>query len=202
MEIIGAGFGRTGTLSLRSALEHLGYAPCYHMLEVFQKPQHAEVWQQALLGEAPDWTRFLADYRAGVDWPICHFWRELAVAFPEARFILTRRDSEAWYASISQTIFDSVLKAGPAEGVRGTQQRMAHVLLDKAFQGRFDKDHVIAVYEAHNRTVANAFGPERLLVYEVSEGWEPLCRFLGCATPSEPFPRTNSTAEFRARIGR
>jgi hypothetical protein len=136
-----------------------------------------------------------------VDWPVCHFWRELAQQFPAAKFILTRRDSEAWYASISQTIFDGILNAGPAEGVRGAQQRMARVLLEKVFGQRFDKAHVIAVYEAHNRAVAAALGPDRLLTYDVAEGWDPLCRFLQCRVPAEAFPRTNSTAEFRARIG-
>ena len=201
MEVIGAGFGRTGTLSLRTALETLGYAPCYHMLEVFQQPQHSEIWLQALLGEPPAWNQFLAGYRAGVDWPVCHFWRELAQQFPHAKLILTRRDSEAWYASISQTIFEGILHSGPAEGARGLQQRMARVLLAKVFDDRFDKDHVIAVYEAHNRAVAAALGPDRLLTYDVAEGWEPLCHFLRCTVPAEPFPRTNSTAEFRERIG-
>ena len=200
VDVIGAGFGRTGTLSLRTALERLGYAPCYHMLEVFQRPQHAQIWRQALLGELPDWQGFLADYRAGVDWPVCHFWRELAEQFPRAKFILTQRDSESWYASITQTIFEGILKSPPAEGARGAQQAMARVLLEKVFGQRFDKDHVIAVYEAHNRAVAAALGPDRLLTYDVSEGWEPLCRFLHCAVPEDAFPRTNSTAEFRARL--
>ena len=201
VEVIGAGFGRTGTLSLRTALERLGYAPCYHMLEVLQQTQHAEIWRLALLGEYPAWNHFLGGYRAGVDWPVCHFWRELAQQFPHAKLILTRRDSEAWYASISKTIFEGILNSAPAEGARGPQQRMARVLLEKVFGQRFDKDHVIAVFEAHNRAVAVALAPDRLLTYDVAEGWEPLCRFLQCAVPAEPFPRTNSTAEFRARIG-
>ncbi len=201
MQVIGAGFGRTGPMSLKLALEQLGYAPCYHMVEVFGHPEHNAVWEQAALGHSPDWKSFLAPYQAGVDWPICHFWRELADVFPDAKFILTERDPEAWYASISQTITPSMTRdLVHTDPVRAAQSKMGKLLVgEKALGGRFDKDHVIAVYKRHNQEVKDTLPRSRLLVYDAPEGWEPLCKFLGKPVPAMPFLKTNSTAEFRAR---
>jgi len=203
LKIIGAGFGRTGTKSLKAALEMLGFGPCYHMVEVFQNPDHTAIWNDAVAGTPPDWRDFMNGYRAGVDWPVCHFWREMAEAFPQAKILLTERDADAWYDSISQTIFEQLGRVEELADVPvfGPQTRMAHTMLvDKTFGGRLDRDHVIAVYKAHNESVKRAVPPERLLVHDVSQGWEPLCAFLGVDVPDAAFPRTNSTEEFRALI--
>lgn len=203
LKIIGAGFGRTGTLSLKAALEMLGFGPCYHMVEVFQNPDHMAIWSVAADGAPPDWRAFMKDYRAGVDWPVCHFWRELAGAFPQAKILLTERDADAWYESISKTIFEQLGRVEELAGVPvfGAQTRMAHTMLvEKTFDGRLDRDHVVSVYRAHNESVKRTVPPERLLAYDVAQGWEPLCAFLGVAVPAAPFPHTNSTAEFRAKI--
>lgn len=203
LKIIGAGFGRTGTLSLKAALELLGFGPCYHMMEVFQKPHHIAVWSGAVDGTPPDWRDFLNGYRAALDWPICHFWRELSDVFPDAKVLLSERDADAWYESISQTIFEQLGRVEELADVPvfGPQTRMAHTMLvDKTFGGRLDRNHVISVYKTHNDSVKRAVPPERLLVYDVAQGWEPLCAFLGVAVPAAPFPRTNSTEEFRAKI--
>ncbi len=201
MKVIGAGFGRTGTFSLKLALEQLGFAPCYHMVEVFLHPDHNQVWTDAALGKLVDWKGFLAPYPAGVDWPICHFWRELADGFPDAKFILTEREPEAWYASMSQTILAAMARPGePEDPVRLAQMRMGRIIVgDKAFGGRFDKDHVIATYKAHNAAVKATLPASRLLVTDSPEGWGPLCKFLGVPVPDAPFPKTNTAAEFRAR---
>lgn len=203
MQVIGAGFGRTGTMSLKLALEQLGFQPCYHMYEVFAHPGHAEVWHEAAKGRPPDWREFLKDYRAAVDWPACHFWRELAEAFPEAKFLLTERDEDAWYKSMSQTIFEA-MRMGDRfanDPVRGPQLRMArYVVEEKTFAGRMDRDSALAVYRAHNEAVKRAFPRGKLLIYDVGEGWAPLCEFLGVGVPETPFPRTNSTDEFRERL--
>jgi hypothetical protein len=201
LQVIGAGFGRTGTKSLKLALEQLGFAPCYHMVEVFGHPDHNEIWEGAALGKPTDWKGFLAPYRAGVDWPICHFWRELAGIFPDAKFILTERDPEAWYKSISQTIIASMeRKDEPADPVRRRQVRMGRLIVsEKTFGGRIDKDHVIAVYRRHNQDVKDTLPASRLLVTDSPEGWGPLCEFLDVPVPDMAFPRTNSTQEFRAR---
>lgn len=203
LDVVGAGFGRTGTMSLKLALEQIGFAPCYHMYEVFGHPGHAEIWHEAALGSPPDWRGFLKDYRAAADWPVCHFWRELLDAFPDAKFLLTERDPEAWYNSMSQTIFEALRSPQQFDGdpVRGPQLRMARTIVEeKTFAGRTDRDSAIAVYRAHNEAVKRAFPREKLLVYDVAEGWAPLCGFLGVDIPDTPFPRTNSTEEFRGRM--
>ncbi|HEY1630496.1 MAG TPA: sulfotransferase [Rhizomicrobium sp.] len=201
MQIIGAGFGRTGTFSLKLALEQLGFGPCYHMVEVFGHPDHNEVWENAALGKPVDWKGFLAPYPAGVDWPICHFWRELSGVYPDAKFILTERDPETWYASISRTIIASLTRKFESDDpVRLKQARMGKLIVgEQAFGDRYDKDHIIAVYKRHNQAVKDALPASRLLVTDSLEGWGPLCKFLGVPVPDAPFPKTNSTEEFRAR---
>jgi len=202
MQVIGAGFGRTGTLSLKAALEMLGFAPCYHMMEVFAHPDHIQVWDDAAHGKPVNWKDFFGDYRAAVDWPVCHFWRELRAVFPQAKFLLTERDPEAWYKSFSQTI-QAVLQIDPTgvtDPMRLAHGKMARYLIsDLTFGGNFEKDHVIEVYKAHNDAVKRAFG-NQLLVYDVKQGWEPLCKYLGVKVPAAEFPRTNTTEDFLARI--
>jgi hypothetical protein len=196
LKVIGAGFGRTGTHSLKLALEMLGFAPCYHMVEVLAHPGHAEQWEAIARGGKPDWDGLLAGFEAGVDWPVCRFWRELSDAYPDAKIILTERDAEGWYRSIADTIFEFVGRARASATapfiVAGT---------DRAFGGRFDKEHVIDVYRRHNETVKREAPKDRLLVYDVPEGWQPLCDFLGVPVPAAPFPKVNTTEEFRNQTG-
>ncbi|MER8500842.1 sulfotransferase family protein [Mesorhizobium sp. M0045] len=196
--VIGAGMGRTGTYSLKLALEHLGFGPCHHMADVHANPEQKTLWRAAGQGQLPTWDAAYARYLSAVDWPTAHFWREVSDHYPDAKVILTVRDPEAWYDSMAQTIgltMDAATNDPQSFGVA--------VIGNTVFGGRFDnRDYAIAVYEAHNASVKSTLPPERLLTYQASEGWEPLCAFLGVQLPSEPFPRTNSTAEFRARIGR
>ena len=201
LEVIGAGFGRTGTLSLKLALEQLGFAPCYHMVEVFTHRGHAEVWHAAARGEPVDWTALFAGHRAGVDWPVCHFWREFSVWYPQAKFILTERDAESWYSSISKTILESLDRDfDGADPDQGAMRKMINYLIrDKTFHGRLDKDSVIAVYGRHNQEVKDTLQRSRLLVFDAPQGWGPLCEFLNVPVPAALFPKTNSTEEFRAR---
>lgn len=197
LSVIGAGFGRTGTLSLKLALERLGFAPCHHMVEVFARPEQASVWRAAADGDAVDWDALLAGYGAAVDWPAAHFWRELATHYPAAKVILTLRDPDSWHRSICATI----ARAAAADSVPdpGAQAVMAmgRSLLERIFAGRLaDPDHAKAAFRHHIDTVKASLPRERLLVFEAGEGWEPLCRFLARPVPDEPFPRANSTAEF------
>ena len=203
LSVIGAGFGRTGTLSLRLALERLGFGPCYHMLEVFERPEHIQVWQQAADGEPIDWDELFRGYPSAVDWPACTFYRELAARFERAKVILTVRDPERWYDSISATIFQALTRPAPeGDAVLEAHGPMAQkLILERTFGGRLDdREHVISVFERHNEAVRRAIPPERLLVFEVAEGWEPLCRFLGAPAPQEPFPRVNSKEDFRQLV--
>jgi hypothetical protein len=201
LDVIGAGFGRTGTLSLRAALTDLGFGPVYHMLEVVKQPEMAADWLHALTDQQA-LTRVLNGYRSAIDWPACHFWRQLMGLYPDAKVILTLRDPEQWYRSIEGTIYQ-VLSRPPPPGMPEAQATMARrIVLDETFQGRLgDRDHAIGVFERHNRAVRETVPADKLLVFDVREGWEPLCGFLGVPVPAEPFPRTNSADEFRAMFG-
>lgn len=202
VEVIGAGFGRTGTLSLKLALEKLGFDKCYHMVEVFANPRHVAIWHEATHGEAVDWRALFDGYRASVDWPACNFWEMQLQAFPDARIILSERDPERWYESVMKTIYPGSVAARE----RGDPEQRAFVdmvfdlVWDGTFHGRVeDKEHAIDVYHAHNDYVKRQAPPDRLLVFEASQGWDPLCEFLGRPVPDEPFPRVNTSEEFLAR---
>jgi len=193
LSVIGAGFGRTGTLSLKLALEQLGFGPCYHMLEVFKNPQAAGWWEAAADGAPTDWEQIFQGYQATVDWPAATFWRELAEAYPQAKVILSLRDPEAWFASTQATIFKARYDDDSQPFVRMVMKVIGD-LFDRRMQ---DKDHVIEVYNRHNETVRRALPPERLLVYEAAQGWAPLCAFLGVPVPDTPMPKANTTEEFQ-----
>ena len=203
LRVIGAGFGRTGTLSLKGALEHLGFGPCYHMIEVIDHPEHVDFWQRAAAGAAVDWDEILAGYRAAVDWPACSFYAELAARYPEAKVILTARDPERWYQSAWQTIFPRITRpVSPDDALAWVRIRMQRkIVIEQAFGGDIeDREHALAVFRQHVAEVQRAIPPERLLVYRVADGWEPLCRFLERPVPDQPFPHVNASDEFRRRF--
>lgn len=201
LEVIGAGFGRTGTMSLRDALNHLGFGPCYHMSEVIRNPQFASYWAQLAHGKAVDWDEVFSAYRSTVDWPACTYWRELLHKWPDAKVILTVRDSQRWHESVLNTIFSdahSTRFEGP--DADPNFRSMVHRLNHETFDGRSqDPEHAIAVYEAHNAAVLREVPPAQLLVFNPAEGWEPLCRFLGVPVPDQAFPKINSTQEWQER---
>lgn len=204
LRVIGAGFGRTGTYSLKVALEQLGFGPAYHMMEVFEHPEHIAVWQAAGEGKPVDWDRLFDGYQSAVDWPASAFYRELMDQYPDAKVILTVRDPERWHESGRNTIFPQP-EQGPADDEspeRREHGRMVHTIMwDGIFGGRvLDRAHAIEVFNRHNRTVQEQVPSDRLLVYDISEGWEPLCAFLGVpVSEDQEFPRLNDTASFQQR---
>lgn len=200
--VIGAGFGRTGTLSLKAALEQLGLGPCHHMVELFKHPEQIPVWDEATDGAAVDWERLLADYLSIVDWPGCHFWRDLTQRYPAAKVILTIRDPKAWYRSAADTIFRVMREKPGDDPVAQAQWRLIRKMILQQTFGGSTADEALAtgVFEMHNEEVRRTIPAERLLVYEVKQGWEPLCAFLGVPVPEVPFPRTNTTEEFVGRL--
>lgn len=202
LQVIGVGFGRTGTHALKHALEMIGFGPCYHMVELMQHPEYVSQWQAAVDGEAIDWDMVFRDYRATVDWPAVYFWRDLIAHFPEAKVLLTVRDAERWYESFYDTIYTVLTAPLPDnQAVRPRLIMNRKLILEMTFGGRFeDRAHAIGVYERHNAEVQHSVPAERLLVYEVAQGWEPLCAFLESPVPDVPFPRTNDRDEFQARI--
>ena len=215
MRVIGAGFGRTGTTSLKAALGELGLGPSYSLGEVFRNPEHVGFWEAARRGEEVDWEGFLAGYGVAVDWPACSFYEELAEAFPGAPVILTARDPAEWYESMRSTIHGlRRLTTGPlpvraafalaelfVPGLTGTVRLADRIVWEGTFGGRFeDRAYAMRVFERHNEAVRRRVPPERLLVFDVREGWAPLCDFLGVEVPDEPFPRLNEAREMRRRL--
>ena len=220
LAIIGAGFGRTGTLSLREALVRLGFGPCDHMLENFEHPERFALWRDAFRkkqdGEPIDWRPLLSGYRAIVDWPGAYFWRELIAAHPDARVILTVRDPERWYESCLATIFsmrlrmDESLFTRAMVGLLGLVLRRSRqgfrltddVIWNGTFADRFtDREHALRVFSEHNREVEESIPAERLLVFDVKQGWQPLCAFLGVPVPDgQPFPHVNDAESFQKHI--
>jgi Sulfotransferase domain len=218
MRVIGAGFGRTGTTSLKAALERLGFGPSYTLGEVFRNPGHVGFWEAARrgpAGEGVDWEGFLAGYEVAVDWPACSFYEELMEAFPEAPVILTVRDPAPWYESMRSTIHQlrrlttgplplraAFALAGPfVPGVTGAVRLADRLVWEGTFGGRFeDRGYAMELFERHNEAVRLRVPPERLLVLDVREGWAPLCDFLGVEAPDEPFPRLNEAHQMQRRL--
>ncbi|QIE54493.1 sulfotransferase family protein [Pikeienuella piscinae] len=200
LDIIGAGFGRTGTNSLKLALELLGFGPCHHMFEIRDNPALLPAWEAVAAGGAPDLDAVFKGYRSQVDWPGARYWRESAARWPEAKVVLSVRDPDLWFESVQATILPTMEASGTYDTDHANRlTAMARTLvMEKTFAGRLsDRAHAIGVYEAHNAAVRDAIPASRLLVMDVAEGWRPLCRFLGVEEPGEPFPMTNSSREFK-----
>ena len=195
LRIMGTGFGRTGTMSLKLALEELGFRACYHMTELAAHPEHAPLWLALTRGERVDLEEMFAGYAAAVDWPACTLWRELLAVYPDAHVILTVRNPVDWYESFSRTILARSENLPPlaSPNIRALYELSREVILRQTFGGRAnDANHAISIYNAHNAAVTAAVPAEKLLVYDVVSGWGPLCEFLRLAVPDQPFPRANA----------
>ena len=205
LQIIGSGFGRTGTLSLKTALETLGFGPTHHMEEVFHHPDQVAHWQAVSAGQPVDWGTVFAGYGSQVDWPGCHVWRELAAAYPQAKVIHSRRPDDKWWASFSSTIGKLIgiyptLPMPPH--IRAMMDAMAPIICETTFGGQWtDRDKALEAYHRREAEVRAALPADRLLVYDVAEGWGPLCAFLGVPVPDEPFPNRNQKVDFWANLG-
>jgi hypothetical protein len=205
MKVIGAGFARTGTLSLKAALEQLGFNPCYHMVEVFAHPDHIPIWRAAAEGKPVDLREPLAGYQAAVDWPPSAFYQQLMELYPEAKVILTVRDPERWYESVMNTIYLARKSGGvspvPVELLEQFWGMIDALIWRGIFSGRFeDKHYAIDLFNQHNERVQREVPAEKLLVFQAQEGWEPLCRFLGVPVPQTPYPHLNDTQSFQERF--
>jgi len=198
LKIVGAGFGRTGTFSLKAALELLGFSPCHHMEEVFKHPEEVETWHAATRGKDVDWKSFMSGYQASVDWPACEFWRELSDVFPDAKVLLSVRDPASWQRSFAKTI--QVELENPARpddpGFMAWHAMTSDLIAQRRFGGSFAPETMIRTFNDHVAEVTAAIPADRLLTYDVREGWDPLCRFLNVPVPDQPFPNTNTTQDF------
>lgn len=205
LKIIGSGFGRTGTRSLKEAIDLLGFGPTHHMEENFANPGLVAHWQAVAAGQPVNWDEVFAGYTAQIDWPGAHVWRELAAHFPEARVIHSRRPEDIWWASFSGTI-GKLLTVYPTlpmpPHIAAMLDAGKTIVGDATFGGRWtDRDACIAAYRAREAEVRAAIPADRLLVFDVAEGWQPLCDFLQVPVPEVPFPNRNHKGDFWANLG-
>ena len=199
LKVVGAGVGRTGTHSLKLALEQLLGGTCHHMVEVLGHPEEVPIWIDAIDGRPVDWDALMKDYTAEVDWPGGSFWPELAAANPDALVILSVRDPDQWFTSCSNTIFGG-LRMMMEQGDEWMAAMMR--LLAQRFDDRVeDRDAMVAAFDRHNEAVRAGIPEKRLLEWTVTDGWDPICDRLGLPVPDAPFPKVNTTAEFREMVG-
>ena len=200
LKIIGAGFGRTGTHSLKLALEHLNFGPCHHLYEIRDNPKLLSPWQQAVAGQMPDWGAAFQGFISQVDWPGARYWLNLHRHFPQAKVILTVRDPQVWYDSLRSTVIPSITvgrHAGDTPHARAVSEMIYQTVYVDLFQGKMeDRSFALQVYADHLAEVVSTVPAQQLCIYDVKEGWSPLCDFLGVKVPATAFPKTNSTEDF------
>jgi hypothetical protein len=210
LHVIGTGKGRTGTTSLKIALEQLGFGKCYHMWELMNNPDQLIYFQQAERGENVNWDELFNGYHSACDYPVIRYYKQILEKYPDAKVIHTMRDAESWFKSISNTIFWAVKPSlGRMLGLMirlpfsSTLRKRLHILkfnsmmVSKEFGNDLkDKEKVISYFNKYNAGVLNTIPKEKVLVYDVKSGWEPLCNFLNVPVPSMPFPKSNTKDEF------
>jgi hypothetical protein len=215
LKVIGAGLGRTGTESLKMALEQLGFGACYHMFELMKHPEQLPEWEKLNRGETPDYDFLFRGYQATADFPAALYYREFMAQYPEAKVVLTVRDADKWYDSASKTILRKIpavfmalmpvfgLFSKTARSYPAIHRYALEVIHDGFFDGRtHDREYTKAIFNAWNEEVKRTVPAGLLLVFEVKEGWEPLCRFLGVPVPATPFPHANAGESFDRKVAR
>lgn len=204
LSVIGAGFGRTGTMSTKLALEALGLGPCHHMEEVFANPAQLPHWRAAVDKLSVDWDEAFAGYHSAVDWPSSHYWRELAEYYPDAKILLSVRPAEVWWNSFSHTIAKllEIRNTVPDEYVRSILDMANKMITEETFGNEMqDKKSALISYQRRIDDVIEVIPAERLLVFDVAQGWGPLCEFLDLPIPDMAFPKTNIKDEFWKTFG-
>ncbi|MFL5909553.1 MAG: sulfotransferase family protein [Gaiellaceae bacterium] len=207
LKLINAGLGRTGTTSLKVALEKLGFGPCYHMFDIVNDDRRLGQWEKIVCeAQRPDWEAVFDGYTSAVDGPSAIYYRQLMEAFPQAKIMLTVRAAERWYQSTYDTLYQFAVHGGADSSDTSSMRSRVHRLTSTMtwnglFGGRFpDRDHAIDVFHRHNQEVISTVGPDNLLIYDVKDGWGPLCAFLGVEVPAEQFPHVNDTESMRRRL--
>ena len=201
LQVIGAGLGRTGTTSLKRALEQLLGGSCYHMLEVQERTADADAWGDAYEGHLPAWDNFFEGYRATVDWPAAPFWAEISATFPDGLILLSVRDPDAWWQSASSTIFPALATYFAPDAPADGWTRMGRGMMTAFSSGWQDEALAKSAYLAHNEHVRTTAPKDRFLEWRPEDGWEPICSALHLDVPDQPFPHTNTTAQTREELG-
>jgi hypothetical protein len=204
LKVIGSGFGRTGTMSTKIALELLGFGPCHHMVEVIENPSQPAKWKAIAAGQPVNWAEVFDGYNSQVDWPGAAVWQETSKAFPDAKVVHTERPEEDWWNSFSVTIGKFFTRAPSMPlppHIAAIFETMSGWFLKNTFADYTDRDCAIAAYRLNNQKVRETIPADRLLIFNVAEGWEPLCEFLGVPVPDTDYPRSNPRDEFWAHFG-
>ena len=204
LNIIGSGFGRTGTMSMKEALTTLGFGPCHHMIEVMENPAQPPHWKQIAAGEKVDWEQVFDGYHAQVDWPGAHVWPETVKAFPDALVLHTERPEDAWWNSFDKTIgkfFRNYTELELPPPIYEIFDTMYRWFVQENFSDLADRDAVVAAYRRNNERVRDTVPADRLLIYQPGDGWEPLCRFLEVPVPEGEFPHRHPQKEFWEHFG-
>lgn len=205
LEIIGAGYGRTGTLSTKTALEQLGFGPCHHMKEIFDSRDQLEIWRAAVRERSADWDQVFDGYRSCVDWPSTCFWKDLVAHYPDAKVVVTTRPVDGWVRSMQSTVCRLIAERHerPPSHVRDVLDLADEVIAEWTFEGQLQDAPTLArVFEQRLDEVAETIAPERLLLFDVRQGWQPLCEFLDVPVPDHEFPKGNDAEEFWTIFGR
>lgn len=212
LKVIGTGYGRTGTHSLKLALEQLGFGKCYHMIELVKKPDEIIYFENAAKNKEVDWDKLFENYQSGCDFPVCIFYKELLKKYPDAKVVHTIRDAESWYKSFSDTIFKvsrpklrDILKIMMRLPFHPELIKTLRVFkfndsyLKKTFEDYDNKEKCITAYNKYNEGIIESLPRNKLLIFNVKKGWQPLCDFLNVPVPHTLFPLSNTTAEFLER---
>ena len=195
LKVIGTGFGRTGTDSMRNALNILGVGPTHHMFELKERSPLRSLWLDLAKGGEPDWDKLFEGYTACVDWPSAYYWRTLINVYPEAKVLLTMRSAESWWTSFEATILRYLQSGDDPEGLGQL------LVAEQVFEGRYaDRDYAIAAYNKNVADVLATVAPERLLVHNLGDGWQPLCNWLGLPVPNVDYPSGNTTSDILKRF--
>jgi hypothetical protein len=206
LQVIGAGFGRTGTTSLKAALEQLGFSKCHHMTDVMKSSAQVRFWQALADGDDVVWDEVFEGYQSSCDWPSCTYWEQLHHHYPDAKIVLTVRDEARWYESVLETIYPATfLLPRWLEWLLPPFARLKKMTVDSIWDGVFggrleDREHALQVYRDHIVRVKATARSDQLLVFEAKDGWEPLCGFLGVPVPENDYPHLNDAAQIRRMI--
>jgi hypothetical protein len=198
LKVVGSGLGRTGTKSMQTALAMLGFGPCHHMVEVFMHPESMALWVDAAEGR-PDWDLIFKDYQSAVDYPTAAYWRQIADHYPDAKVLHTVRDPDRWFDSTQATIFSPANRGATVGSGDDMRSRFFNGFMGPLRERLDDRAWMTDYFRRHTEEVKATIAPERLLIYEVGEGWDRLCAFLGVPVPDEPYPSENSREDFIAR---